>query len=178
MCIRDRCRALDYWYVTDAFGNKNENKIPEQDLNIMSRGWSAFLQHVLPRLGTVPGIPLLGSTKETVQAASAELHRFGRHILLKRTAELVDRGLAEGSRVDDVISVQMKHRKNSDHFLDQIDNARWEEFSKKLQPSDLLAHGVIEVSRLANFQEELKRLMFRWETPQGVMVGYLSLIHI
>ena len=50
------CRALDYWYVTDAFGNKNENKVPEQDLNIMSRGWNAFLQHVLPRLGTVPAL--------------------------------------------------------------------------------------------------------------------------
>lgn len=168
----EACRALDYWYITDAFDKKNENNILEQDLNIMSRGWNTLLQLVLPRLGRFPGIPLLGSTKETIQAASAQLHRFGRHILLKRAAELVDRGLAEGSRIDGVISVQMKHRKDSDHFLDQIDVARWEDFSKKLQPSDLLAHGVIEASRLANFQEELKRLMFRWETPQGVMVGY------
>lgn len=109
----EACRSLDYWYVTDAFGNQNENKMPEQDLNIMSRGWNTLLQHVLPRLGTMPGIPLLGSTQETIHAASAELHRFGRHILLKRAAELVDRGLAEGSRIDGVISVQMKHREDS-----------------------------------------------------------------
>jgi hypothetical protein len=172
MITIEACRVLDYWYVIDAFSSQNENKMPEQDLNIMSRGWNPLLQQVLPRLGTFPGIPLLGSTKETIQAASAELHRFGRHILLKRAAELVDRGLAEGSQIDGVISVQMKHRKDSDHFLDQIDVARWEDFSKKLQPSDLLAHGIVEVSRLANFQEELERLMFRWETPQGVMAGY------
>jgi hypothetical protein len=168
----EACRSLDYWYVTDAFGKQNENKMPEQDLNIMSRGWNTLLRHVLPRLGTFPGIPLLGSTQATIHAASAELHRFGRHVLLKRAAELLELGLAEGSRIDGVISVQMKHREDSDHFLDQIDVARWEELSKKLQPSDLLARGVVEVSRLANFQEELKRLMFRWETPQGVMVGY------
>lgn len=168
----EACRSMDYWCVIDAFGKQSENKIPEHDFNIMSRGWNRLLQQVLPRLGTVTGIPLLGSTRETILAASAELHRLGRHVLLNRAAELVARGLAEGSRIDGVISVRMKHDDESDHFLDQIDATQWEDLSKSLRPSDIWAREVVEASRLSDFQNELERLMFRWETSQGVMVGY------
>lgn len=168
----EACRSLDYWYITNTFGKNVEHMVSEQDFNVMCRGWNPLLKQVLPRLGKMPGIPLLGSSPETIWAASSELHRLGRHILLKRMAELVRRGLAEACVVDGKISLRMKHDSESDHFLDQIDDMRWDEFSKRLPPSDLWACEFIQSVRLAEHEEELNRLMFRWETPQGVMVGY------
>lgn len=168
----EACRSLDYWYITNTFSKNFDHMVSEQDLNIMSRGWNPLLKQVLPRLGTMPGIPLLGSSPETIRAASSELHRVGRHVLLNRAAELIRRGFAEACQVDGIISLRMKHDGKSDHFLDQIDATRWDEFSKSLPPSDLWTREVIEASRFSEFEDELDRLMFRWKTPQGVMVGY------
>lgn len=172
MITIEACRSLDYWFVTDSFSENRQRTLSEQDFNLVYRGWNIFLQKVLPRLGMLPGIPLLGSTRETILSTSAELHRLGRHALLKRTAELIDRKFAQGSWIDGKISVRMKRDDESDHFLDQVDAVRWNTISKKLLPWDSLAQQHLKTLRLAEWQDELKRLMFRWETPQGVMVGY------
>ena len=170
----EACRALDYWSVHSTFSDDPRQKLSEQDLNVVMRGWNPLMSNVLKRIGKLRGIPLLGSTHETIHAATSELHRLGRHILLRKTADLVDRGLACGTISGEQISIWLDYAGDNDLFLDQIEEDRLLEMSERMKQSPSWLNAIVESNKLPNLQEALNAIVFRYETTRGTLVGYKS----
>ncbi|WP_341236214.1 hypothetical protein [uncultured Sulfitobacter sp.] len=170
----EACRALDYWLVHGTFSDDSRQKLSEQDLNIVMRGWNPLMSSVLKRIGKFHGIPLLGSTHQTIRAATSELHRLGRHILLRKTAELVGRGLACGKSTSEQISIWLNYAGDSDLFLDQIEDDRLLELSESVKQGPSWLDTALESHKIPNLQQALDAIVFRYETTRGTLVGYKS----
>ncbi len=170
----EACRALDYWLVHGTFSDDPLQKLSEQDLNIVMRGWNPLMSSVLRRIGKLHGIPLLGSTHQTISAATSELHRLGRHILLRKTAELIGRGLAGGESSSEHISIWLDYAGNSDLFLDQIEEDRLPEMSESMKQGRSWLDTALGSQEIPNLQQKLDAIVFRYETTRGTMVGYKS----
>lgn len=170
----EACRALDYWLVHGTFSDDPLQKLSEQDLSIVIRGWNPLMSSVLKRIGKCHGIPLLGSTHQTIHAATSELHRLGRHILLRKTAELVGRGLACGKSSSEQISIWLNYAGDSDLFLDQIEEERLLEMSESMKQGPSWLGTELESHKIPNLQQTLDAIVFRYETTRGTLVGYKS----
>ncbi len=170
----EACRALDYWFVHSVFSSDPRQKLSEQDLNIVSRGWNPLMSKVLPRLGKLHGFPLLESSQETIGAAMGELHRLGRHVLLEKTADLVARKLAVGATCGDELSIRLDYSGNTDLFLDQIEDDLLRELSERMPSGPSWLDIALDEKKLPNLQQKLNSIVFRFETTRGTLVGYKS----
>ena len=83
-------RLLDYWTVIQSFGPP-EKRLAPADFQILRWGWNRAVAHLLSPV-TLPGIPIMKSTRETRQYALTVLHEFGRSVLMHRTADMIAAG--------------------------------------------------------------------------------------
>ncbi|MEN5169433.1 hypothetical protein ABE444_07695 [Brevundimonas pondensis] len=167
----EACRCLDHAHVIQLMSAHEHAMLPPHDFDLIVRGWNVLLSLLLSRIGGFSGVPMLESTPGTRQVAMSLMHAAGRHVLFRRTADMVRHGMVSGVATDTDIEVWISDRTLSDHFHDQIDRSRLTElnaqFARGQRPDPRGPQG-------RQIREEMAALTFPWKTPKGVMVGYTT----
>ncbi|MEW7009435.1 hypothetical protein [Lentilitoribacter sp. EG35] len=166
------CRAFDFWMVQNTFGGERAIKLSEPELNILTRGWNSFLEIVLPRIGSINGVPLLESTGGSIRAATAELHKLGTPILLNRAADMLELGVLSAKQSGEKLTVWMENSGDGDLFLDQLEDEMLDNVDNLMRPTSPQINA--EALTPTELQAELDAAVFPWRTGRGTMVGYNS----
>lgn len=165
------CRVMDYLHVLQSFSRSPEPKIPIPDLTIMLLGWNPALGLLLPHAGGFNGVPLAESTTDSRAIATSLLHQLGRFSLLKRTAQMIRHGMAEGELEGGRIVLRASDRVSNNHLVDDLDAIKFQHLSSHMHDFDPV-HMFINETRVEDLQARLQALVFPWKTGQGTMIGY------
>jgi hypothetical protein len=170
---------MDYQHVLQVFSKNPANKMSIPDFDIMVRGWNPAMALLLPRVGSIHGIPLMESTTKSRNIAVTVLHRLGRFSLLKQVADMVLHGLADGAFADERIVVKLSKRTSIHHFLEVWDREKLEDVESATRSDWTVADAgpledLVDRHKIDNLEARIEALVFPRETHRGTMIGYRS----
>ena len=165
------CRVMDYLHVLQSFSRNPEPKISIPDLTIMLLGWNPALGLLLSHAGGSSGVPLMESTTDSRASAMSLLHQLGRFSLLKRTAQMMRHGMADGEHEGDRIVLRASDRVSNNHLVDDLDAIKLQHLARQMNDFDPIQMFINE-TRVEDLQGRLQALVFPWKTGRGTMIGY------
>jgi len=123
-------RNLDYWAI---YQNKlpKDQCLPWPDYEIMLQGWNLVLKHLCVGLNG-QGIPICARTENLQISANTIIHCFGRSVLLKRAAQMLQAKLAEATILDSKIEITIKESATS-QFLDILEFSTLDQLQKSME---------------------------------------------
>jgi hypothetical protein len=161
------CRALDYEQVRQ-MSEIPEHKLPYPDFDLMLRGWNETVVAMLTPDFQEDGIPARPSTHDSLRVGRSILHEMGLSSLLRKTASMVQHGMAEIASEGDTLFIRSLNFATSDHFLDQIDIGALPKLNEPVRSASYPAPKSKE-----EIQQAMEDLVFPWNGAPGVtMVGY------
>jgi len=122
-------RNIDYWSVHQKRVPKSQS-ISLPDFEIMLQGWNLVLEHLCVKLN-IQGIPICERTDNLQLTANTIIHCFGRSVLLKRVAKMVEAQLVDVNIKESKIEITVNKSATS-QFLDILEFSSLEELYKDI----------------------------------------------
>lgn len=190
-------RAMDYW-GTHAPALVGDSEKVAQSIDLMYWGWNRAVAELFESLDQPGGVPLVESTHESRVFATGLMQEFGKVSLLRRLADMSERGIMEITRDGDQFQINMSEDARA-QFADAAEsdrliaaqalpssNAGWTTVSMRDalrfpdMPGNYTATADAPVKRWLrpDIQELIKPMVRPWDTGRGVMVAYDARIEV
>ncbi|WP_447786764.1 hypothetical protein [Pseudomonas germanica] len=189
-------RVLGYWTIVGPSLEK-EHRLPAPIFTMIGWGWNLAAEYYFGELSN-PGFPMFESTSETRAGALSVLLKFGRCVLLRRVADMLDMGFLEVDVLEGIYSIRRVDKPDIQvmdnleyEFLSELNGNLKEhlgglyngwnirEFSDvDKAPIELGAfHGKfvmpeLKAMRSGNIRELMYPLARIWDSGFGLMMGY------
>lgn len=191
-------RAMDYW-GTHASPLIADSEKVAQSLDLMYWGWNRAVAELFGSLDQPGAFPLMESTQESRGYAAALMQEFGKVSLLRRLADMSERGIMDITRDGDEFQIRMSDDARAQFAdateLDQLkaaevrlpsSSAGWTIASMRDalrfpgMPGNYMALVDPPLKRWLrpDIEELIKPLVRPWDTGRGVMVAYDSRIEV
>ncbi|TAM13859.1 MAG: hypothetical protein EPN65_22180 [Pandoraea sp.] len=191
-------RAMDYWgtHVPAPIG---DGATVAQSFDLMYWGWNRAVAELFEPLDQPGAFPLMESTQKSREFATGLMQEFGKVSLLRRLADMSERGIMEVTRKGDEFQVRMGRDARA-QFADAaeldrlkaaearmpLSSAGWTMASMRdaLQfpgmPGNYIAIADAPVKRWLrpDIEELIKPLVRPLDTGRGVMVAYDASIEV
>lgn len=191
-------RAMDYWgtHAPAAIGDKNEIA---QSFDLMYWGWNRAVAELFEPLEQPGAFPLMESTQRSREFATGLMQEFGKVSLLRRLADMGERGIMEIARDGDEFQIRMSEDARA-QFADSTELDRLKAAEVRLpsssagwtmasmrdalrfpgMPGNYMALADVPVKRWLrpDIEELIKPLVRPWDTGRGVMVAYDARIEV
>ena len=99
-------RAMDYW-GTNATAIIGDSEKVSQSFDLMYWGWNRAVAELFEPLDQPGAFPLMESTQESRGFAAGLMQEFGKVSLLRRLADMSERGIMEIARDGDEFQIRM-----------------------------------------------------------------------
>lgn len=191
-------RAMDYW-GTHAAALIGEGEKVAQSFDLMYWGWNRAVAELFRPLDQPGAFPLMESTQESRGYAAALMQEFGKVSLLRRLADMSERGIIDIVRDGDEFQVRMGEHARA-QFADAAEFDRLKAAEAKMPSSgagwtmasmrDALRFPGMPGNYMAladppvrhwlrhDIEELIKPLVRPWDTGRGVMVAYAARIEV
>ena len=188
-------RAMDYWGT--ALSGDSEQVTHWIDL--MYWGWNRAVAELFEPLDQPGAFPLMESTHESRVFAARLMQEFGKVSLLRRLADMSERGIVKITREDDEFQICMSEDARA-QFADATEPDRLKAAEALLSSSsagwttasmrDVLrfpdmpgnymaaADAPVKCWLRPDIEELIKPLVSPWDTGRGVMVAYGARIEV
>lgn len=191
-------RAMDYWgtHAPILIGDREE---VAQSLDLMYWGWNRAVAELFEPLDQPGGVPLMESTKQSRDYATSLMQEFGKASLLRRLADMNERGIMKITRDGDEFQVRLAEDARA-QFADAAEWDRLKAAEARLPSSsvgwattsmrNVLRYPGMQGNHMASadpplkhwlspdIEELIKPLVRPWETERGVMVSYDARIEV
>lgn len=191
-------RVMDYW-GTHAEALIGDSEKVAQSFDLMYWGWNRAVAELFRPLDQAGAFPLMESTQESRSYAAALMQEFGKVSLLRRLADMSERGIMKITREDDEFQIRMDEDARA-QFADAAELDRLKVAEAKLPLSsagwtmasmrDALRFPGMPGNYMAfvdpplkhwirpDIEELIKPLVTPWDTGCGVMVSYDARIEV
>ena len=191
-------RAMDYW-GTHAPAFIGESEKVSQSFDLMYWGWNRAVAELFEPLDQPGAVPMMESTQESRVFAAGLMQEFGKVSLLRRLADMSERGIMEIAKDGDEFQIRMGEDARA-QFADSTEldrlkaaearmpssSAGWTMASMRDalrfpgMPGNYMALADAPVKRWLrpNIEELIKPLVRPWDTGRGVMVAYDARIEV
>lgn len=191
-------RAMDYW-GTHAPALIGDSEKVAQSLDLMYWGWNRAVAELFGPLDQPGAFPLMQSTQESRGYAAALMQEFGKVSLLRRLADMSERGIMDITRDGDEFQIRMGEDARA-QFADATELDRLKAAEARLpssssgwtmasmrdalrfpgMPGNYMALVDQPVKRWLrpDIEELIKPLVRPWDTGCGVMVAYDATIEV
>ncbi len=191
-------RAMDYW-GTNASVLIGQSEKVAQSFDLMYWGWNRAVAELFEPLDQPDAFPLMESTQESRVFAAELMQEFGKVSLLRRLADMSERGIMEIVRDGDEFQIRMSEDARVQFAdateLDRLKAAKarlpsssagWKMASMRdavrfpSMPGNYMALADAPIKRWLrpNIEELIKPLVRPWDTGRGVMVAYDARIEV
>lgn len=191
-------RAMDYWgtHAPALIGDGDE---VAQSIDLMYWGWNRAVAELFEPLDQPGAIPLMESTHESRAFAAGLMQEFGKVSLLRRLADMSERGIMAITRDGDEFQIHMSEDARA-QFADAAESDRLKAAEARLpsssagwatasmrnalrfpdMPGNYMATADSPVKRWLrpDIEELIKPLVRPWDTGRGVMVAYDARIEV
>lgn len=191
-------RAMDYWGTRAPAPFGNSDKV-EQSFDLMYWGWNRAVAELFSPLENAGAFPLMESTEESRRYAATLMQEFGKVSLLRRLADMNERGIMNITKDGDEFQVRMAEDARA-QFADAMEWDRLKDAETRL-PSSRPEWTVVSMRDASRFpdmpgsymafagpplkrwvrpdiEELIKPLVKPWDTGRGVMVSYDARIEV
>jgi hypothetical protein len=191
-------RAMDYW-GTHAPALIGDSERVAQSIDLMYWGWNRAVAELFEPLDQPGAFPLMESTHESRVFATGLMQEFGKVSLLRRLADMSERGIMEITRDGDEFQIHMSEDARA-QFADAAESDRLKAAEALLPSSsagwttasmrDVLRFPDMQGNYMAaadapvkrwlrpDIEELIKPLVRPWDTGRGVMVAYDARIEV
>jgi hypothetical protein len=188
-------RTMDYWSI-HAEKAISTNEMVTQSIDLMYWGWNRAVAELFEPLEQLGAFPVMESTNESRKFAAGLMQEFGKVSLLRRLADMSERGIMEVTKVADEFTLQMSGDARA-QFADATEHDRlksaeaassagWTAASMRdlyrfpAMPGNLLAMDEEPVKNWLrpDIEELIKPMVRPWDTGRGVMVEYGARIEV
>lgn len=191
-------RAMDYW-GTHAPALIGDSEKVAQSIDLMYWGWNRAVAELFEPLDQPGAFPLLESTQESRVFASGLMQEFGKVSLLRRLADMSERGILKITRNADEFQIHMEEDARA-QFADAIESDRLKATEALLPASSsgwtkssirdalrfpnmagnyiALADAPVKNWLRPDIDDLIKQLVRPWDTGRGVMVAYDARIEV
>lgn len=191
-------RAMDYWGINAPLASAGKEGV-EQSLDLMYWGWNRAVAELFEPLEQPGAFPLMESTQTSRGFAAGLMQEFGKVSLLRRLADMSERGIMEIARDGDEFQIRMSEDARA-QFADAMESDRLKAAEERL-PSSIsgwkmasmrdalrfpgmpgaymaLADAPVKRWLRPDIEELIKPLVRPWDTGRGVMVAYDARIEV
>lgn len=191
-------RAMDYWGIHAQLASAGKEGI-EQSLDLMYWGWNRAVAELFEPLEQPGAFPVMESTQRSRGLAAGLMQEFGKVSLLRRLADMSERGIMAITRDGDEFKIHMSEDARA-QFADSTELDRLKAAEERLSsssagwtmasmrdalrfpgmPGNYMALADAPVKRWLrpDIEELIKPLVRPWDTGYGVMVGYDARIEV
>jgi hypothetical protein len=191
-------RAMDYW-GTHAPALIGDNEQVAQSIDLMYWGWNRAVAELFEPLDQRGAFPLMESTRESRAFAAGLMQELGKVSLLRRLADMSERGIVEITRDGDEFQIRMGEDARA-QFADASESDRLRAAEALLPSSgtgwttasmrDALRFPDMSGNYMAtadmplkgwlrpDIEELIKPIVRPWDTGRGVMVAYEARIEV
>jgi len=191
-------RAMDYAVVQPQLASANKERIG-QSLDLMYWGWNKAVAELFEPIEEPGAFPIMESTQISRRSAIGLMQEFGKVSLLRRLADMCERGIMEVVRNGDEFQLRMTEDAKA-QFADSIEEERLEAAQEMLPSSGVgwkiasmrdalrfpgmpgafmaLADAPVRRWIRSDIEELSKPLVRPWDTGYGVMVSYGARIEV
>ena len=191
-------RAMDYW-GTHAPALIGDSEKVAQSIDLMYWGWNRAVAELFEPLDQPGAFPLLESTQESRVFASGLMQEFGKVSLLRRLADMSERGILKITRNADEFQIHMEEDARA-QFADAIESDRLKATEALLPASSsgwtkssirdalrfpnmagnyiALADAPVKNWLRPDIDDLIKPLVRPWDTGRGVIVAYDARIEV
>lgn len=191
-------RAMDYW-GTHVPAQVNKTEKIAQSLDLMYWGWNRAVAELFDSLDQPGAFPLMESTPTSLEFASRLLQEFGKVSLLRRLADMSERGImiittsgdeyhikmSEDARAQFADTTELDRLKEAEAKM-PLSNASWTVASMRdvlrfpSMPGNYMAFADAPAKRWLrpDIEELIKPLVKPWNTGRGIMVAYDARIEV
>ena len=191
-------RAMDYW-GTHSRAMIGDNEEKAQSLDLMYWGWNRAVAELFRPLEKPGAFHLMESTHESRSYAASLMQEFGKVSLLRRIADMSDRGIMKITQENGEFHIRMDNNTRAQFAdLEEFDrlkvaevklsslNAGWKMTSARDalrfpgMPGNYIALDDPPVERWIrpDIEELIKPLVRPWNTGRGIMVAYGARIEV
>lgn len=191
-------RAMDYW-GTHAPALIGDSEKVAQSIDLMYWGWNRTVAELFEPLDQPSAFPLMKSTHESRVFAAKLMQEIGKVSLMRRLADMSERGIIEITRDGDEFQIRMSEDARA-QFADAAESDRLEA-AEALLPSSRTGWTTVSMGDALHFseipgnyravrdapakrwlrtdiEELIKPLVRPWDTGRGVMVAYNARIEV
>lgn len=191
-------RAMDYWGIHAQIASAGKGGI-EQSLDLMYWGWNRAVAELFEPLEQPGAFPVMESTQRSRDFAAGLMQEFGKVSLLRRLADMSERGIMEISRDADELQARMTEDARA-QFADFMESDRLKATEERLPSSNVgwktasmrdalrfpgmpgayiaMADAPVKRWIRSDIEELIKPLVRPWDTGRGVMVAYDARIEV
>lgn len=191
-------RAMDYW-GTHAQPLIGDSEKVSQSFDLMYWGWNRAVAELFDPLDQPGAFPLMESTQGSRTFATGLMQEFGKVSLLRRLADMSERGIMETARDGDEFQIRMGEDARA-QFADATELDRLKTAEARLpassagwtmasmrdalrfpdMPGNYMAMADTPVKRWlrTDIEELIKPLVRPWDTGRGVMVAYDARVEV
>lgn len=191
-------RAMDYW-GTHAPAFVGDDEKVAQSFDLMYWGWNRAVAELFEPLDQPGAFPMMRSTQESRTFATSLMQELGKVSMLRRLADMSERGIMEVTRNGDEFHISMSEDART-QFADAseldklkaaearlpLSSAGWTMASMRDalrfpdMPGNYVAIANAPVKRWLrpDIEELIKPLVRPWDTGYGVMVAYDARIEV
>lgn len=191
-------RAMDYW-GTHAPAVIGDSEKVSQSFDLMYWGWNRAVAELFEPLEQPGAFPMMESTQESRGFAAGIMQEFGKVSLLRRLADMSERGIMEVVRDGDEFEIRMGEDARA-QFADATEMDRLKAAEARVpssspgwtmasmrdalrfpgMPGNYLALADAPVKRWLrpDIEELIKPLVRPWDTGYGFMVAYDARIEV
>jgi len=191
-------RAMDYW-GTHAPALIGDSEKVSQSFDLMYWGWNRAVAELFEPMDQPGAFPMMESTQESRGFAAGLMQEFGKVSLLRRLADMSERGIMEIARDGEEFQIRMSEDARA-QFSDATEmdrlkaaearmpssSAGWNMASMRDalrfsgMPGNYMALADAPVKRWLrpDIEELIEPLVRPWDTGRGVMVAYDARIEV
>lgn len=111
-------RAMDYW-GTHAPAFIGESEKVSQSFDLMYWGWNRAVAELFEPLDQPGAVPMMESTQESRVFAAGLMQEFGKVSLLRRLADMSERGIMEIAKDARGARLGSQHQSDAGHFANR-----------------------------------------------------------
>lgn len=191
-------RAMDYWGIyTNLTSIYKEGG--QQSLDLMYWGWNRAIAELFEPLEQPDAFPLMESTQRSRGFAVGIMQEFGKVSLLRRLADMSERGIAEVAKDGAEFQIRMTEDAKA-QFADFMELGRLKDAEERLPSSSAgwkvasmrdalrfpgmpgsycaLAGPPLKHWLRSDIEDLIKPLVRTWDTGRGIMVSYDARIEV
>ncbi|MBU1364877.1 MAG: hypothetical protein KKE51_13760 [Gammaproteobacteria bacterium] len=191
-------RAMDYWGIYTNLTSADKEG-GQQSLDLMYWGWNRAIAELFEPLEQPDAFPLMESTQRSRGFAVGIMQELGKVSLLRRLADMSERGIAEVAKDGAEFQIRMTEDAKA-QFADFMQLDRLKDAEERL-PSSRAGWKVASMRDVLRFpgmpgsyyaltgppvkrwlrsdiEELIKPLVRTWDTGRGVMVAYDARIEV
>ncbi|MGB3882238.1 MAG: hypothetical protein WA955_16865 [Diaphorobacter nitroreducens] len=191
-------RAMDYWGTHAPALIGNDEKVA-QSFDLMYWGWNRAVAELFEPLDQPGAFPIMESTQESRTFAASLMQELGKVSMLRRLADMSERGIMEVARNGDEFHIRMSEDART-QFADASELDKLKAAEARLPSSSVgwtmasmrdalrfpdmpgnymaIANAPVKRWLRPDIEELIKPLVRPWDTGYGVMVAYDARIEV